>query len=1331
MTPPDAETLRRFLNGELPPDELEAVARYLDDHPQLASTLNARHSGDTLLAVLRSATPAPADPPELARLIDQLSRLPAAMHSADTTHTATPELPDDELGTVTSPGDFAPVDDGLDLAALLAPPREPDELGRLDGFRVLGVLGRGGMGVVFEAEDIRLGRRVALKVMLPHVAANPESKRRFTREAEAAARVEHDYIVPILQLGEDRGVPFVAMPLLAGESLANQLKGGRALAVSDVLAIGRQIAEGLAAAHDKGLIHRDIKPSNVWLERTADGAFRRVRILDFGLAKPVASAGELTHTGAILGTPAYMAPEQARGLPVDHRADLFSLGSVLYQMATGRRPFQGADAYSVLTALATETPPAADAVNPAVPAPLADLIARLMTKDVARRSPTSARAVADELARLAAGRVPTASATQITAPAPAKPADVWAAVADAATVADDSPAAPAHRKPRRALRIALAAAVLLPLIVLAAYGKTVVRIVTDQGELVVEVDDPSIEVVVKQGGAVIRDKTKDREFVIRAGANGEVEFYDPATGAKALTKAFTLTRGDTTRVKATMAAVVAARPKPPAGGDSGPQRPPAGDAPPAKDAFPGTVAYADTFDNATLSKLPTLNEPAIKTRFEGGLYRCEYPAGERPWGYVSTFGPNPQSVAFIVRARAANVGLVFHFRPLADDKQFSSLEFAVNPDGTWELRRVGITKRPGMGGEPATTVLQTAVAAEPDLTAGRWFILAVRSVGPDTTVWVNGRELARATEAGPPPALPRQNRGFAVRPEFANDQAAGYDLDYLTIWELPAPGPAPLADAPRKALEWVLDNGGSVKVVFAGQPRVLVKGQPLPAGPVEVASVSLVEVKGFDDAAVANLRDLPPLTEGIGLNADTGITAAGVGRLAAIPGVKGIAQFGIEGDAVTGDWLPALAAFPDLAAVMLTHTKVAGPLLSQLALPPLLHAIDLSNTPIADADLTHLTACKNLQVLHLHKTAVTKAGVEAFAAARPDVQIEWDGERVIPKEPYRVNLDDQQNALRAVCRLGGWVHMRNADYHDADQVPAGPYLRDRIAVHLQNVKAFPAAELDALAGLPVTVAEVNLQGSAGCTDAVFARIAAAPGLRFLYILILTGTPVTDAGLVHLKPFRHLLNLRLEGAQVAGPGLAHLRGLPRLASLGLGGPSLTNADLGHLKGLNLGQLGLVECRVADDVFAAVAGMSSLRTLDVLATPVTDAGVAKLKGLTDLMNVTFQFKEPNPAFTDASLPVIAGWRDLATLTLTNAAVTDDGFGKLKGMPKLRVVKLSDLPKLTDDGLAHLAGCPALESVSLTRVKATKAGAEALVAARPACKVLLDGVMVGGKK
>ncbi|MBY0525913.1 MAG: protein kinase [Gemmataceae bacterium] len=278
----------------------------------------------------------------------------------------------------------------------LAPPQLPDELGRLGTYRVLKVLGEGGMGIVFQAQDTKLQRVVALKAMKPD-RNNDAARRRFLSEASTAAAIQHNHIVPIFQVDEDRGVPFLTMPLLQGESLDARLMRQRRLPIDTLLRIGREVAEALTAAHAHGVVHRDIKPANIWLERVQNARHDWVRLLDFGLARVVRDSGQnLTQTGTVVGTPGYMAPEQARGLPLDGRSDLFSLGCILYQMVTGREPFARGEVMATLLALATEEPVPLLSLAPQTPLELDVLIARLLAKDPDGR-PGSAQDVVDAL----------------------------------------------------------------------------------------------------------------------------------------------------------------------------------------------------------------------------------------------------------------------------------------------------------------------------------------------------------------------------------------------------------------------------------------------------------------------------------------------------------------------------------------------------------------------------------------------------------------------------------------------------------------------------------------------------------------------------------------------------------------------------------------------------------------------------------------------------------------------------------------------------------------------------------------------------------------------
>ncbi len=257
---------------------------------------------------------------------------------------------------------------------------KPGYLGRFGPFEVISVLGRGGMGIVLKAYDSTLNRVVAVKVLYPQLATLDEARKRFLREARSAATVVHDHIVTIHSVSEANGLPYLVMPLISGGSLQDRLDRHGALATHEVVRWGRQIASGLAAAHARGLVHRDIKPTNILLEETN----RKALIADFGLAR-CGDDGPITRPGFLAGTPQYMAPEQAMGQHVDHRADLFSFGVVLYAMCTGRSAFAGPTAIATIRSVCDDTPPSIESVNPRIPSGLAQTIERLMAKDPDRR----------------------------------------------------------------------------------------------------------------------------------------------------------------------------------------------------------------------------------------------------------------------------------------------------------------------------------------------------------------------------------------------------------------------------------------------------------------------------------------------------------------------------------------------------------------------------------------------------------------------------------------------------------------------------------------------------------------------------------------------------------------------------------------------------------------------------------------------------------------------------------------------------------------------------------------------------------------------------------
>ncbi|MHB1037935.1 MAG: protein kinase domain-containing protein [Pirellulales bacterium] len=262
----------------------------------------------------------------------------------------------------------------------LEPADEPGVLGRLGGYDVLEIIGHGGMGVVLKGFDRELKRCVAIKVLSPHLAQSSLARKRFAREAQAAAAVLHPNVMAIYQVQPGGRLPFLVMPLVAGQSLAGRLAAQGHLALTETLRIGMQAAAALAAAHEQGLVHRDAKPANILLEKGVE----RALLTDFGLAR-AADDVSMTRWGIIAGTPQYMSPEQARGEPLDARSDLFSLGCVLYEVATGVSPFRADSVMATLRRLVDDPPPAIGALNPELPPWFIGIVQRLLEKDPSQR----------------------------------------------------------------------------------------------------------------------------------------------------------------------------------------------------------------------------------------------------------------------------------------------------------------------------------------------------------------------------------------------------------------------------------------------------------------------------------------------------------------------------------------------------------------------------------------------------------------------------------------------------------------------------------------------------------------------------------------------------------------------------------------------------------------------------------------------------------------------------------------------------------------------------------------------------------------------------------
>jgi serine/threonine-protein kinase len=353
IDPCDPRRLRLLAEDQLPADEVPGLEDHLEHCADCRAALDEMTDGEPWMGAVREYLgPDPTGPYE------------------------------------SGPSSFPSIDDVL---AALAPSDWPDSLGRLGSYEVKAVIGRGGTGVVFKAFDPALSRNVAIKVLSPHLANCGAARRRFLREAKAAAAVVHEHVVSVFAVVETAGLPFLVMEYVPGGSLQDRIDRHGPLALPEILRIGMQTAAGLAAAHAQGLVHRDVKPANILLEN----GIERVKLTDFGLARAMADAS-MTQSGLIAGTPHYMAPEQARAEATDHRADLFSLGSTLYAMCTGVPPFRADTPVAVVRRVADDQPRPIRELNPEIPAWLEAIVERLHAKDPAERF-ASASELADLL----------------------------------------------------------------------------------------------------------------------------------------------------------------------------------------------------------------------------------------------------------------------------------------------------------------------------------------------------------------------------------------------------------------------------------------------------------------------------------------------------------------------------------------------------------------------------------------------------------------------------------------------------------------------------------------------------------------------------------------------------------------------------------------------------------------------------------------------------------------------------------------------------------------------------------------------------------------------
>jgi WD40 repeat protein/formylglycine-generating enzyme required for sulfatase activity len=1169
---PNLAQFQRLMLGQLPEADREKLLTHLEGCDACARLCKALPERDTLIERLRSAATIddPASNSTIVRLVARLSQLrpasePAARSDmifpcqactkkmkapanlagkkvqcphckvavpvpatapravtapAISISSAETQAPARPSASVVPPPGAATIDQAPARAAkeqrfdFLAPPQAPDELGRLGPYRVLNVLGSGGMGVVFRAEDPQLARMVALKALLPGLLTSEGARERFLREARAAARIKHDHIVSIYQVGEDRGALYLAMELLEGESLEARLAREGKLPVSEVLHLGRQIALALAAAHKTGLIHRDIKPGNIWLEslsepRTSvsgsplpDGRSpdSRVKILDFGLARATSESAQLTQQGAIIGTPAYMAPEQGQGKKLDARCDLFSLGCVLYRMATGEKPFRGNDVISTLMAVATETPRPPQMLEPGLPRALSDLIVNLLAKEAADR-PASAQIIVDKLDQIA---------QEFARPAPARPRKRGPALAAAAGF------------------LALLAAGI------------VFFMQTPDGMVRIEIDDPAIKLAIEGHAATITNADR-QPITLTPGKHGLTIRRGDFTFN---TAGFEVRKGTKTVLKVTWhpgQKMVVTQDGSVIGEKVMPQVVAQPLAPRYKNALGmefALVPRGKSWLGGGGGK-PGDREVEFKDDFYLGIY----PVTQEEWHKVTGLAPSRFS-------RTGERKDAVKDCPDADLKRFPVESVS------WDDCRAFMDRLNDLTGEsgwiyrlPTTAEWEYACRGGPlaDRLQSAYHFYLGKPLNELPADQANFNDVLKRPS---PVGSYRPNRlglfdmhgnvwqwcndteGFEKDPNrlamggsWAREAcvAARKDSAPRTLRQdqvgLRVARVRVTTDPDRRAVEWVLASGGSAGIVVQGQRREIKAGGRTPADPFVVESIHLL---------------------------NTTVTPADLHRLHELAKLR---EVGFQNVPIGDADLAELADLSNLEWLLLWHTGVRNQGLGHLKGLTKLKVLGLFGNPgITDAGLVHLKSLTKLENLDLNGTRITDQGLAYLSSL--------------------TNLESL-NIMGTPVHGGGLAQLKGLPRLRA-LLAAGSQVDDRVVINLQG---FPALEVLGLDGTRVTddglklvpglpkLKRISLEHTK-IGDSGLDHLARAKSLNDI---LLDDTAVSAEGIARLKK-------ALPNAAVSAKNIAQLPADPnrRLAT-----PDITPEPLALKPGEPVSGLALVQ------------------------------------------------------------------------------------------------------------------------------------------------------------
>jgi Leucine-rich repeat (LRR) protein len=1257
---PAVHQWQRLLLGDVSDQEAEQLEQHLARCARCSQSLHGLRAHDTLVEAIRAGGRSEARPRGelVARLIERLKQLGPVEVSGDT----------QALNSLTP---LSPADATQETYDFLRPPEGPGELGRLGPYRVLKVLGAGGMGVVFHAEDTQLKRPVALKALRPGLAASPTARQRFLREAQATAAVKHDHIVTIYQVGQERDVPFLAMELLPGETLDDRLKREGRLPLAEVLRIGGETAEGLAAAHERGLIHRDIKPGNLWLE----GQRQRVKVLDFGLARAAGEDAHLTQTGIVVGTPAYMAPEQAKAEAVDVRCDLFSLGCVLYRMCTGEVPFKGKDSMSMLLSLAMDAPKPPRELNPDVPPPLSRLILNLLAKNPADR-PVSAAVVVKVLEALEKSAPPPAAIPLAHQAAPRAIPVGQSAAPLAIPVAAPSPSrtdvlpapkpltAPPRRRRRLLAAVLAAAAALLTAVI-------VIRITTGKGEPGSRPQDPDRRVaewVLKIGGKVkirVGDKEQDVEAAKglpeRAFQLTGVYFWGNQQVTDATLENF---KGVTNLTHVNLGACGKL-------GDAGLKH---------LQGLPGLTHLNLDSTPVTDTGLVHLKKMTKLTSLElggtqvtdGGVAALKKAL---PKCRISRVSPDRRAAEWIL-----STGHGVWIR-VADKEQ--EVGPGINlPAEAFQLTRVGFRGNftdaglANFKGCKNLTVLSlyndsAAVSDEglayfkdckdlKQLHLGRLFKVTDKGLahfkGCNKLTHLRVQETP-VTDAGLAHFKDCQDLESLDLPLCWGNRVTDKGLAHfkesknLTVLRLESMQVTDKGLENLKGLTKlkVLSLGGCTKVSGPGLQHFegLTNLTDLNLGDTPVSGSGLEHLKGLTKLTELHLERTR--VSGPGLQHLKGLTNLRLyldgtpmkdAGMVHLNGLTKLAHLDLNNTGVSNDGLANLKGLANLTALVLSRTQVSDDGLEHLKGLVSLKSLSLGLTRVSNDGLVHLKELKDLTVLHLEGTRVSDAGLEHLKWLKTlgelhleETRVSADGFAGIRKVIPGTSGKPTPSLAEELLAEGAALVIRSGEGkkdRPVKKLPKEPFrvrradctgVKKRLAELLARLAHPREYEFERLESLDLAGCAIDNLNFAAPLESLQELIVSATkvgdlkplsGLKSLRKLSLAGLKVADDALQTLAGLTDLRQLDLSKTEVNGRGLVHLAKLPKLAELSLASSNVSNLfakEVGMLPKLE--RLSLAGCTFSDAGIERLAGMSNLKELDLRKTQVKRKGIDGLR------------------------------------------------------------------------------------------------------------------------